>query len=183
MLSFRSLIGTDTKANIVVIIFIMGHTPLTLTTTEGMSAVVIFPLLYPDLTSSSFHNQQKLLPLYCAVWITSSITPTILCILRPFHLFLFIYLFIYLFIFIVVQLQLSAFSPHPSIPPQPVPPPSLASTLPLGFVLVSFIGVPENPSPHYPLPTPLWLLLDCSLTFNWNIINKRKKQTKYNQRH
>ena len=47
-------------------------------------------------------------------------------------------------------------------PPQTSPPPSPASTLPLGFVHVSFIVVPENPSPHYPLPTPLWLLLHCS---------------------
>ena len=125
-------------------------------------------------------------------------------------------------LFIVVQLQLSAFSPHPSTPPKPNPPPSLVPTLPLGFVHVSFIAVPENPSPHCPLPTPLWLLVDCSslqclwlyfvcfflllirfqlkvrsfvphhlayftqhnaLTFNWNIINRRKKQTKYNQRH
>ena len=65
-------------------------------------------------------------------------------------------------IFIVIQLQLSAFYPHPSTPPQPNPPPSPASTLPLDFVHVSFIVVPENPSLHYPLPTPLWLLLDCS---------------------
>ena len=63
--------------------------------------------------------------------------------------------------FIVVQLQLSVFSPRPS-PPHPNPPPSLASTFPLGFVHVSFIVVPENPSPHCPLPPPLWLLLDCS---------------------
>ena len=50
------------------------------------------------------------------------------------------------------------------LPPQlhPNSPPSLASTLPLGFVHVSFIVVPENPSPHCPLPTPLWLLLHCS---------------------
>ena len=39
--------------------------------------------------------------------------------------------------FIVVQLQLSAFSPHPSTPPQPNPLPSPASILPLGFVYVS----------------------------------------------
>ena len=61
--------------------------------------------------------------------------------------------------FIVVQLRLPAFSPPP---PQPNPPPSLASTLPLDFVHVSFIVVPVIPSPHCPLPTPLWLLLDCS---------------------
>ena len=47
----------------------------------------------------------------------------------------------------------SAFSPHPSTPPQPKPPPSPASTLPLDFVHVSFIGVRVNASPHYPLPT------------------------------
>ena len=64
--------------------------------------------------------------------------------------------------FIVVQLQLSIFSPHLSTPPQPNPPPSPASTFRLGSVHVSFIVVPENPSPHYPFPPPLWLLLDCS---------------------
>ena len=62
----------------------------------------------------------------------------------------------------VIQLQLSAFSPHPSTPSQPNPPPSPASTRPLDFVHVSFIVVPVIPSPHYPFPTPLWLLLDCS---------------------
>ena len=65
-------------------------------------------------------------------------------------------------IFIVIQLQLSAFSPHPSTPPEPNPPPSPTSALPLDFVHVSFIVVPIIPSPHCPLPTPLWLLLDCS---------------------
>ena len=63
---------------------------------------------------------------------------------------------------VVVQLELSEFSPHPSTPPQTNPPPSPASTLSLCFVHVSFIVVPENPSPHYLLPTPLWLLLDYS---------------------
>ena len=65
-------------------------------------------------------------------------------------------------LFIFIQLQLSAFSPLPSTPPQPVPPPSTTSTLPLDFVLVSFIVAPIDPSPHYPLPTPLWLVLQCS---------------------
>ena len=51
----------------------------------------------------------------------------------------------------------------PPLHPTPArPPPSPASTLPLGFVHVSFIVVPENPSIHYPFPPPLWLLLDCS---------------------
>ena len=71
-------------------------------------------------------------------------------------------LFLYLFIFIAVQLQLSAFSPLHPTPPQTNPPPSPTSTLPLGFVHMYFIVVPENPSPYYTLPTPLWLLLDCS---------------------
>ena len=70
--------------------------------------------------------------------------------------------FLFFLIFIVIQLQLSATSPHPSTPPQPNPPPSPVSTLPLGFVHMSFIVVPVIPSPHSPLPTPLWLLLDCS---------------------
>ena len=63
-------------------------------------------------------------------------------------------------IFIVIQLQLCAFSPHPSTPPHPNTPPSPTSTL--DFVHVSFKVVPVIPSPHCPLPTPLWLLLDCS---------------------
>ena len=56
--------------------------------------------------------------------------------------------------FIVIQLQLYAFSPHPSTPPQVNPPPSPTSTLPLGFVHVSFIVVPVIPSSHCP-PYPL----------------------------
>ena len=69
---------------------------------------------------------------------------------------------IFIYLFIYIQLQLSAFSPHPSTPPQPVPSPSPTSPLSLDFVLVSFIVAPIDPSPHYPLPTPLWLLLQCS---------------------
>ena len=46
----------------------------------------------------------------------------------------------------------------PPLHPTPAKPTSLL----LGFVHVSFIVVPENPFPYYPLPTPLWLLLDCS---------------------
>ena len=58
------------------------------------------------------------------------------------------------FFFIVMQLQLYAFSPHPSTSPQVNPPPSPLSTLPLGFVHVSFIVVPVIPSSHYPRPHP-----------------------------
>ena len=47
--------------------------------------------------------------------------------------------FFFLSFFIVMQLQLYAFSPHPSTPPQVNPPPFPLSTLPLGFVYVSWI--------------------------------------------
>ena len=57
-------------------------------------------------------------------------------------------------IFICIQLQLYVFSPHPSTPPQVNPPPSPTSTLPLGFVHVSFIVVPVLPSSHCPAPGP-----------------------------
>ena len=70
---------------------------------------------------------------------------------------------VHFFFFIVVQLQLSAFSPHPSTPPQPNAPPSPTSTLPLGFVHVSFIVVPENPSPHSPLVIVRLLLTSISV--------------------
>ena len=77
------------------------------------------------------------------------------CPFPSFSFFLvFSFLFIYFCYFIVVQLQLSAFSPHPSTPPQPNPPPSPASTLPLGFVVVSFIVVPENLLPTIPSRLP-----------------------------
>ena len=66
-----------------------------------------------------------------------------------------------LFIFLIILLLFNYSCLHFS-PPQPNLPPSPASTLPLGFVHVSFIVVPENPSPHCLLPPPLWLLLDCS---------------------
>ena len=62
------------------------------------------------------------------------------------------------FKFFTVQVQLSAFPPdlyphpsHPHLPPL-IPPA-------LGFVHVSFIVAPENPSPfspYYLLPPPLW---------------------------
>ena len=67
----------------------------------------------------------------------------------------FILFFAILYFFIVIQLQFSVFSPHPATAPQLNPPPSPASTLPRDFVPVSFIVAPVNPSPHYPLPTPL----------------------------
>ena len=69
---------------------------------------------------------------------------------------------LFFLIFIVIQLQFSAFSPHPSTTPQLNPPPSPTSTLPLDFVLVSFIVDPIDRSPRYPLPTLLWLLLHHS---------------------
>ena len=39
---------------------------------------------------------------------------------------------------------MSAFSPHPSTPPQPIPPPSHTSTFPLDIVFVSFIVAPVD---------------------------------------
>ena len=46
--------------------------------------------------------------------------------LLPFsHDDLLIHSSVFFYFFIVIQLQLSAFSPHPSTPPQPIPPPSL----------------------------------------------------------
>ena len=67
----------------------------------------------------------------------------------------------------VIQLQLSAFSPHPSTPPQTIPPPSHTSTLPLDFVHVSFIVVPVNPSPHCPLsPLPSGY---CYIVLNFSV--------------
>ena len=48
----------------------------------------------------------------------------------------------------------------PTTPPQPQPnaPSSLASTLPLGYVLVSFIVVPETLAPLSPLSSPLTIV-------------------------
>ena len=98
-------------------------------------------------------------------------------------------------LFIFIQLQLSAFSPLPSTPPQPVPPPSPTTTLPLDFVLVSFIVAPIDPSPHYPLPTPLWLLQSTGSNLSahqqmsgsknygtftqWNSMQQRERRSLY----
>ena len=49
----------------------------------------------------------------------------------------------------------------PSVHPTPAEPTSL--TLPLDFVHVSFIVVPENPSPHSLLAIVRWLLTSVSL--------------------
>ena len=60
-------------------------------------------------------------------------------------------------------MRLSPYSP--STPSQPSPLSPFDPTA-FGFVHVSFIHVPENPSPfslHYPLPPPLWSLSVCSL--------------------
>ena len=51
-------------------------------------------------------------------------------------------------------------------PPQPNPDPSPASTLPLSFVHVSFIVVPENPSPHCPFSPPSGY---CYIFLNFNV--------------
>ena len=68
--------------------------------------------------------------------------------------------------FIVIQWQLPAFSPHPSIPSQPIPPPFPTSTFPLDFVLVSFIVAPIDPSPISSSPLPSGY---CYIVFNFNV--------------
>ena len=81
----------------------------------------------------------------------------------------FYYIFFYFIIFIVVQVQLSAFSP--STPPQPQPSPPLSPDHnPLGFVHVSFIVVPENPSLSPPPIIPSHLLSGyCPCVLNFNV--------------
>ena len=98
---------------------------------------------------------------YYKLYYNNSILVHILCNIVIHYKFM-IYTYIIFFLFIVIQLQLSAFSPHPSTPSQPILLPSPTSILPFDLVLVAFIVVPVIPSPHYPLPTPFWLLLDCS---------------------
>ena len=51
--------------------------------------------------------------------------------------------FFFLIILLLFNYSCLYFLPTSPTPPQPNPPPSLASTLPVGFVLVSFIVVPE----------------------------------------
>ena len=78
-------------------------------------------------------------------------------------------IFRFLKIFIVIQLQLSAFSPHPSTSPQLNPPPSPTSTLPLDFVILSFIvsssckTLSPLSSPHSPLAIVRLFLISMSV--------------------
>ena len=65
---------------------------------------------------------------------------------------------------------MSAFSPHSSTPPQPNPHPSLASTLPLGFVYVPLIVVPENASSHCSLSPPFYPIV----LYTYNKLTERK---------
>ena len=76
--------------------------------------------------------------------------------------------FLNTFDFIVVQVEFSAFSSHPSLPPQISPPPSPVSIPPLVIVHVSFIVVPVNPS-HFPpiIPSPLPSGY-CQIVLNFN---------------
>ena len=51
----------------------------------------------------------------------------------------------------------------PSLHPTPVNPTSLPHFYPPPWFCPSaFVVAPVDTSPHYPLPTPLWLLLHCS---------------------
>ena len=64
----------------------------------------------------------------------------------------------HLFIYCYSVTIVCTFSPSLHLTPaNPTSPPT--STLPLDFVLVSFIVALIHSSPHYPLHTPLWLLL------------------------
>ena len=93
--------------------------------------------------------------------------PVPFCSLRVVVFYFFIFLFFKILYCYLITL-VCAFSPHPSTSLQLNPPPSPTSMLPLDFVHVSFIVVSVIPSPHCPLPTPPWLLLDCSkLQFLW----------------
>ena len=49
----------------------------------------------------------------------------------------------------------------------PIPPPSPTSTLPLDFVHVSFIVVPENPSPSVPSPLSSGY---CYIVLNFSVV-------------
>ena len=75
---------------------------------------------------------------------------------------------IYFLNYLIVQLQLSAFSPHHSPRTPAKPSPSLASTLPLSFVHVSFIVVPENPSPFSPFIPSTLPSGYCQIVLNFN---------------
>ena len=82
----------------------------------------------------------------------------------------------YLFIYLFYSVPIVFMSPYHSTPPQPVPPPSSTSTLPLDFVLVSFIVAPigehyakwNKPGGEGQIP--------YDLTFNQNIINNKKSK-------
>ena len=79
---------------------------------------------------------------------------------------------LFYFIFIFLLFKYSCLHFPPTIPPHPshlhLPP--LILPAPLGFVHVSFIDVPENPSPfshHYPLPpSPSGY---CQFVLNFNV--------------
>ena len=72
---------------------------------------------------------------------------------------------ILLFIYLFIVHSWSIFPPTTTSPPHPSPPLTLNPT-PFGFVHVSLIYIPDNPSPfslHYPSPQPP--LLTVSLVF------------------
>ena len=79
------------------------------------------------------------------------------------------FLFCYFILFFLFLLLFNySYMPFLPIPP---PHPSQTHLPPLPphphFVHVSFIVVPVIPSSHCPLPTPPWLLLDCSYFMIW----------------
>ena len=94
-----------------------------------------------------------------------SLTPDSYCCIGCCHFYFIPSTLLPLFV-VVVQVQLSPFPPphHSLHPSHPHVPPSILPSL--GFVLVSFTHVPDNPSPFQPqcpLPPPFWSLSVCSL--------------------
>ena len=78
-------------------------------------------------------------------------------------------LFLHFFLkklFYCCSITVVSISPHQSPPPKPNPPPSGASTLPLGFVHVSFILVPEKLFPTIPSHLPSGY---CQIVLNFNV--------------
>ena len=98
----------------------------------AITVVPIFLPLHPSAWYPLLSSNRT--PLSSCPWIMhiSYLTSPlpILFLLSPYFVPTQLYFFFqFLNYFIVVQLQLSAFSPHPSTPPQPNPPPSPASEM------------------------------------------------------
>ena len=69
-------------------------------------------------------------------------------------LLLFLWIISFFFFFYCCSITVFRIFTHHFPLPQPNPPPSVVSTLPLVFVHLFFIVVLENPSPHFLSPLP-----------------------------